>query len=211
MSMPHVIHYPGAEDLAKVLACTLAEHLSCRVKHLGRALLVLPGGTSPQLLIKKLAGIELPWEKITVTTTDERAVPVSHADSNIGQVRRLLGDTQARYLSLQDDGGEMKSVLGPDSVMVIGMGADGHIASLFPGMRVTGGDEILCNVESSKPPKERISLRMESLLMPEAINLLVIGAEKRALCEEVLEGKQPDLPLAGLIKKAGNRLILHVA
>ncbi|WP_347901610.1 6-phosphogluconolactonase [Pseudomonas purpurea] len=132
--------------LAEGLALKVARQLSEAIDTKGCATLVVSGGRSPVAFFQHLAKQTLEWSKVVVTLADERWVPVEHADSNAGLIKRYLLQgpaVKAKFLSLysvsasleeaaqQADRllGELLSI----DVLVLGMGDDGHTASLFPG------------------------------------------------------------------------------
>ena len=78
------------DDLAAALSSALAEALKRALTDRATASLVVPGGTSPKSVLTRLAAVELPWDRVTVTLTDERWVPAETSDSNEGLIRRTL-------------------------------------------------------------------------------------------------------------------------
>ncbi|WP_028631467.1 6-phosphogluconolactonase [Pseudomonas parafulva] len=135
---------------ARTLAATLAEDVAARLRAAiaanGHACVVLSGGRSPVAFLEQLAGQPLDWNNVTVSLADERWVPVEHADSNAGLLARHLfkgAAAKARFLGLYQQAPNLEAAaeladqalgeLPPIDVLVLGMGDDGHTASLFPG------------------------------------------------------------------------------
>ena len=146
--------------LAEGLALNVAEHLRVAIAARGTAVLVVSGGRSPVAFFQHLAKQALDWSKVLVTLTDERWVPVEHADSNAGLLKRYLLQgpaANARFLSLYSASANLEEAaahadrllaeLPGIDVLVLGMGDDGHTASLFPSSPNL--------VEALKPDGER--------------------------------------------------------
>ncbi len=131
--------------LADGLANDVAEQLREAISARGEATLVVSGGRSPVAFFQNLAKQGLDWSKVTVTLADERWVPVEHADSNAGLLKANLLQgpaAKAKFLSLYSAAANLEEAaeqadrllaeLPAIDVLVLGMGDDGHTASLFP-------------------------------------------------------------------------------
>jgi 6-phosphogluconolactonase len=132
--------------LAESLALNVAKQLSEAIDAQGTATLVVSGGRSPVAFFQHLAKQPLDWSNVVVSLADERWVPVEHADSNAGLLKKYLlqgAAAKAQFLSLYsasanleqaaDHADRLLSELPVIDVLVLGMGDDGHTASLFPG------------------------------------------------------------------------------
>lgn len=137
--------FNSAAQLAAGLAGDVAERLHAAIASKGSATLVVSGGRSPVAFFEALVKQPLDWSKVLVTLADERWVPVEHADSNAGLLKRhlLTGKAaKARFLSLYRNAATLEAAaleadqalaeLPGIDVLVLGMGDDGHTASLFP-------------------------------------------------------------------------------
>ncbi|MGN8277805.1 6-phosphogluconolactonase [Pseudomonas sp. SMV71] len=131
--------------LAEGLALKVAEQLREAIDARGTAVLVVSGGRSPVAFFQSLAKQALDWSKVVVSLADERWVPVEHADSNAGLLKRYLLQgpaAKAQFLSLYSASANLEAAaeqadrllaeLPPIDVLILGMGDDGHTASLFP-------------------------------------------------------------------------------
>lgn len=132
--------------LAQSLALGVAQQLRAAIEAKGAATLVVSGGRSPVAFFQHLAKEALDWSKVVVSLADERWVPVEHADSNAGLLKRYLlqgAAAKAQFLSLYSASANLEAAaeqadrrlaeLPPIDVLILGMGDDGHTASLFPG------------------------------------------------------------------------------
>jgi len=131
--------------LAEGLALKVVEQLREAIDARGTAVLVVSGGRSPVAFFQSLAKQALDWSKVVVSLADERWVPIEHADSNAGLLKRYLLQgpaAKAQFLSLYSASANLEAAaeqadrllaeLPPIDVLVLGMGDDGHTASLFP-------------------------------------------------------------------------------
>lgn len=183
---PHAV----AEEAARAIAEGLGE----AIRERGSATFIAAGGRSPGPIYDLLARAELDWGKVAVTLTDERWVDPHGPDANARFVRERLcveRAADARFVSLKTDHatppeaaaeveGRLRAVL-PADVALIGMGEDGHVASLFPGGPVDA-QGLAVGVETGVP-QPRISLTLEAL-QPRALAVLAIsGAAKREVLE----------------------------
>ena len=174
------------------------------------ASLVATGGRSPGPVYDRLAAAPLGWSEITVTLSDERCVASDHADSNAALVReRLLRchAAAAQFLPLWP-APEVAALaaLQPFDVVMLGMGEDGHVASLIPGdpdleSALTTSD-LVRSVPTGlgRPPVARITLTLSALLNAGAIFLLISGETKREVLARAVAGG--NLPVARLLSKA---------
>lgn len=192
-----VNHFSTADALNQDFAVKLQSLLSNAVAERGQAYLVVSGGKTPQALFNTLASSDLPWSKITVLLADDRWLPSSHADSNEGLVKNSLlknNATAACFISLYseqadsafDGAAEINKRLADlpafDAV-ILGMGEDGHTASLFPcSEQLTAGlDDNAPAALAVKPttaPYERLSLSKQRILNSRQIFLHLVGDKK---------------------------------
>ena len=137
--------FKSAVLLAEGLALNVAKQLSDAIEAQGSATLVVSGGRSPVAFFQHLAKQKLDWSNVVISLADERWVPVEHADSNAGLIKRYLLQgpaAKAQFLSLYSASANLEqaaeqadrllSELPVIDVLVLGMGDDGHTASLFP-------------------------------------------------------------------------------
>lgn len=194
---------------SKALAATLAGDVAGRLRQAiagkGQACVVLSGGRSPVPFLERLASERLDWSKVTVSLADERWVPVEHPDSNAGLLARHLfkGEAaKARFIGLYQQAPSLDAAaeladqalaeLPPIDVLVLGMGDDGHTASLFPaspllrqGLGKIGERRILPMLAPSVP-HQRLSMTRALLASAGFIALAVQGEGKLATLRAAL-------------------------
>lgn len=206
--------YPDLEVLADAAARAIAADLADVIARRGVASLVVTGGRAPGPTYDRLSAADLDWTRITVTLSDDRCVGADHPDSNARLVRsRLLQGpaASAAFLPLWPSPDPAKlQALAPFDVVMLGMGEDGHVASLIPGDPdlddgLTTSDLIRDVPEGlGRPPLARITLTLSALSDARAIFLLIAGTAKREVIARALAGQ--DLPVGRLVAQAGNRL-----
>lgn len=184
--------------IADWLAARLGEALSAGA---GPVTITVPGGSTPFPIIEALLAHDLDWTRLVVWPGDDRVVPEDHAASNTGRLRDLFEPAGAEVVTLT----EMEAV--PRFALAwLGMGTDGHIASLFPNTdpRIDDPRRIVRLTPDPLPPEapfDRISLTMPALLASDALLFVIRGEEKRAIFEQALVGKH-DFPVARLLGAA---------
>ncbi|WP_343598450.1 6-phosphogluconolactonase [Pseudomonas sp.] len=208
-----------ARTLAATLARDVAERLRAAIAAKGQACVVLSGGRSPVPFLEQLAGEQLDWTKITVSLADERWVPVEHADSNAGLLARHLFKgpaAKARFVGLYQQAENLDAAaaiadqalaeLPPIDVLVLGMGDDGHTASLFPdspnlveGLDPSSKRRCLPMLAPSVP-HQRLSMTRPLLASAAFIALSVQGPGKLATLRAALAGNDlSEMPIRAFL------------
>ncbi len=215
--------YDSPAALADKLAARVTADLARAVAARGAACLVLPGGRTPRPFYEALARAAIPWESVTVIPSDERWVPAEDPRSNLGAIAAAFAGTAAaagRLVRLYDPAfsapaealAAIRERLAlcppPYDWVILGMGADGHVASLFPGIlpAVAAGD-LVAAPPAPRPAgmaEARISLGLSRLCDTRRIGLLITGARKRRVLEQALtETTDSPLPVRLLAEAAG--------
>jgi 6-phosphogluconolactonase len=167
----------------------------------GEVAITLPGGNTPFPILARLADRSLDWQRIAVWPGDDRIVPEDHRASNLGRIRAALEPLGARVVPLTE------AVHPPHFAFAwLGMGEDGHIASLFPSTDPRADDALAVRRLTPDPlppeaPFERLSLTIPALLDSGELLFVIRGAAKRALFEAAAKGEN-DLPIARLLRAA---------
>ncbi|MCC6926155.1 6-phosphogluconolactonase [Novosphingobium sp.] len=163
--------------------------------------ITIPGGSTPFPILALLGEGGLDWSRITVWPGDDRIVAEDHPASNVGRIRRALAPLGARVVALTEDARPPHFAL-----TWLGMGEDGHLASLFPNTDPRVDDPLPIRRLTPDPlppeaPFDRLSLTIPALLDSDALVFVIRGASKRALFEAALRGAN-DLPVARLLGAA---------
>jgi 6-phosphogluconolactonase len=204
--------FESAEEVAAAAAAEIADAI-----RKGARTLVVAGGTTPLRCYELLAEMDVRWGRVTVLFGDERCVPPDHPDSNYRMVRETLLSRVAPA-SVHRMAGELGpaaaardyerivGVLVPLDVVLLGVGEDGHTASLFPGhpaLKAAGWTTFIRN--APKPPPQRVTLTLAALRGARRVIVLATGAGKS---DAVARAKRHEVP-SGMI--AGARWLLDRA
>jgi 6-phosphogluconolactonase len=176
----------AANSAAKFLAAALREQL----KQEARALLIVSGGASPVLCLTELSDEPLDWSRVDVTLTDERLVPGNHDESNEKMVRETLikgKASAANFIRLTKE--NLNAFLNCAPISLVGMGEDGHFASIFPDnpdlKALTDPDQLpdIFDITTNASPLPRRTVNLALLSRSKALLLLAYGGAKRATLE----------------------------
>jgi len=213
--------YPDAAALQTALCGLIGGDLAKAVERDGRASLVVSGGSTPIPLFRNLSALDLPWEKVAIVPADERWVPADHEDSNENMIRRVLlrgNAARAAFVALKtahespeaaaaDRSAAVAKLPRPFSVVILGMGNDGHTASLFPDTEALqaalADDAPLCAaVRPKHAPHPRISLTLPALLDSRRIILHLKGEDKHRTYRKALEpGAVEAMPVRAILRQ----------
>ena len=202
--MAEVAIIPGVDN-AGIAAWLHARLEAALAAHPGGIAITVPGGSTPFPILEKLARMPLEWERVAVWPGDDRAVPEDHPASNVGRIRALLEPTGAEIVALDE------AAKPPHFALAwLGMGADGHIASLFPNTdpQIRDPQRVRRITPDPLPPEApfaRITLTIPALLASRELLFVIRGEDKRALFEQAAAGGN-DLPVARLLGAAAQRV-----
>lgn len=191
-------HDASDAEIADWLVARLADDLARRE---GTVAIAVPGGSTPFPILAELATRDLDWSRLEIWPGDDRCVPADHEASNYGRLVAALGKTGARIVELTED-----AHLPHFALVWLGMGTDGHIASLFPNTDPQADDpqQVRRLTPDPLPPEapfDRVTMTLPKLLTAESLLFVIRGAEKLALFEQAAKGGN-DLPVARLLARA---------
>jgi len=224
--------FTDGEALAAALAESVAADLRNGLSERGRASLALSGGSTPKRFLLALSGQDLDWPKVEITLVDERWVPQTDERSNAALVRSHLMQgraANARFVPLYTGdetpeagiaGAEARitSMALPFDAAILGMGADGHTASFFPGgdnldEALSGTNKALLTAMRAPGAGEpRITLTRQVLLQSRALYLHIEGAEKAAVLDKALvPGPVDEMPVRAMLQQDQSDLVIFYA
>ena len=204
-----------AEEVAEAAAAEIADVLRG-----GAQTLVLAGGTTPKRCYELLAELDVQWGRVTVLFGDERCVPPDHPDSNYRMVKESLLDRVAPATVYRmpaelgpDEGAdayaEVVANVAPLDLVLLGVGEDGHVASLFPGHPLLGATGLTAGIhDSPKPPPERVTLTLEAIRDAGRVLIIATGSGKADAVALAKRGEVPSGMIPGarwLIDRAAAR------
>lgn len=213
--------FPTRAAADAALADEVAASLRAAWQQRGRASLGIPGGTTPAGFLSALAEHDLPWAALSTILVDERLVPVNDKDRNEPAARSALAKALARGLTLVPLAADTPILTeaaafaqaayaglgGPLDCIVLGVGEDGHFASLFPGRpALDDTGTVIIETDAPKPPPSRVSLSLPTLAAAGTAFVLAFGTAKRDAVEAGLTTAQSPLACLNALRPDGLRL-----
>ena len=217
------------KELIDTLSSKIIDNLQEAIQNKGRASLLVSGGSTPKPLFEKLSSFDIPWEKVKIALCDERWIDKNHKDSNEKLVRDSLLVNFAKkakfismyqeYINIEDAQDVCSNIyekeLFPFDVLILGMGNDGHTASLFPNniklkeaLETTKGFCICMKPDTA--PYERMSLTKTAILSATNIYLHFEGVEKQDVYKKVLEGASSnDMPVSAILNQDKKKIEVY--
>ncbi|WP_150290352.1 6-phosphogluconolactonase [Sphingobium estronivorans] len=192
----------AATDMARRIGVILGDAIAAR----GVATIALSGGRSPKAVLEALSGTALDWDKVIVTLVDERWVAPDHADSNERLMRETLLQgkaAKARFVPMKNDAADayagqaaceaaFAALPWPLDIVLLGMGEDGHTASLFPEAKELAEglstEALTLAVTPPAAPHQRMSMSAGAILKSRHVFLQIGGAAKKAVYDRALAG-----------------------
>lgn len=188
----------------------------------------LPGGSVATRGFPVLAALPLPWDRVHFFWVDERAVPPSDPESNYavahalwldpagvppGSIHRMPADDPDLAAGAVAYGRELTRVLGEPArldFVLLGVGPDGHVASLFPGHPALSEERrmVVPVMDAPKPPARRLTLTWPVLAGAERVVVVAFGESKARAMQEAIERRDSSLPVARVLRRAGRSLVL---
>lgn len=214
--MPIFHTFSHCAQAANALANDIASHIQTLLCQQARVRLALSGGKSPIAFFHALSQRHLDWSRVDITLVDERIVPTQHPDSNTQLLRQHLLQNQAVLANfipiIQDDSDECclknrEQVLHfarqhfcPADIVVLGMGEDGHTASLFPFMpELAINSATLLHTCPQNAPYERISMSFAAIKQAKRLYLAIAGEQKYAVYQQATQAINAQLPISYLL------------
>lgn len=222
--------YDDADELAEAVAGDVGFIIEQALEARGRAIVAFPGGETPKPALERLAARKLEWAAVTIVPTDDRLVPPTDAASNVGMLARLFLPKKARVVPLcagEKDAAtagraadeRLAALEWPLDLAWLGVGADGHVASIFPGpdydaalngpkaRRALG---VRPDPKPANMPVDRVTLTKAALVSARVVTLVLTGKDKRKLVEKAIkDGAASPLPIGRLLADLDMDIDIH--
>ena len=224
--------YDSIDEMAAAVAGDIGFIVESAIDARGAALLALPGGNTPKPIYQKLAAAKLEWKRVTIIPGDERLVPMQSELSNVRAIAQAFLPTGARVIPITGDiadyhlagnsaDARLQDVKWPPDLVWLGMGEDGHTASIFPGpdlddalnapktRRAVG---VMPDPMPADAPVARVTLTRAAILSARTILIAITGQPKRDLLEQAIkDGHSSKLPIGRVLAECDQPIDIHWA
>ena len=222
--------YDSPEELAEAVAGDVGFIIDSALDARGEALIALPGGKTPLPIYAKLAAVKLDWKRVTIIPTDDRLVPMTDELSNVRAIARTFLPAGARVFPITGDiadyalagnsaNAKLSELKFPLDLAWLGVGKDGHTASIFPGpdldaaLNAPKGRNAIGVMPDPLPaeaPVARVTLTRSALLSARTLLITVTGQDKRELLEgAIADGHSSKLPIGRVLAEAEQPIDIH--
>ena len=222
--------YDSLEELADAVAGDVGFIVESAVDARGSSLIALPGGTTGPAIFARLASKQLPWKKVTVIPTDDRLVPMDDERSNVRAIAKAFLPAGARVIPIATEipdyrlagnsaDARLQDLPWPPDLVWLGMGKDGHTASIFAGPDLQDALDapkarraigVMPEPMPVDAPVARVTLTRASILASRTILITVTGAEKRAVLEQAIaDGQSSKLPIGRVLAEVDQPIDIH--
>ncbi|MFC7535834.1 6-phosphogluconolactonase [Sphingomonas sp. GCM10030256] len=222
--------YDSAEEMADAVAGDVGFIVESAVEARNAALIALPGGTTPAPILPKLASAKLPWKRVTVIPTDDRLVSVESEQSNIRAIAKTFLPVGARVIPIATENADyrlagnaadarLQDLPWPPDLVWLGMGKDGHTASIFAGPDLQAALDapkarravgVMPDPLPADAPVARVTLTRAAILSARTVLITIRGDAKRALLEHAIaDGHSSKLPIGRVLAEAEQPIDIH--
>ena len=218
-------------DDVSVLEQTFAAEFTARaadsIARRGKFVVGLPGGSVATTFLPVLAALSVDWRRVDLFWIDERAVPPDHPDSNYGIASRLLiaparvpgpsvhrmhGELPDLEQAARRASDDLKTIAGDPpriDLALVGVGPDGHVASVFPGgVSAPASSPVMAVYDAPKPPSRRLTMTLSVLADSGIVVVAAFGGSKKAAMRGALDESDKASPVAQLLRRASSSLVL---
>lgn len=222
--------YDDVEEMAQAVAGDVGFIIESALDARGEALIAVPGGKTPLPIFSRLAEAKLAWKKVTIIPTDERLVPLTDDKSNVRAIAQAFLPTGARVFPIGSDiadyrlagnsaNAKLNDLKFPLDLAWLGVGPDGHTASIFPGpdlddaLNAPKGRHAVGVMPEPLPeeaPVARVTLTRSAILSARTIVITLTGTAKREMVEQAIaEGQSSRLPIGRVLAEAEQPIDIH--
>ena len=224
--------YDSLGELADAVAGDAGFIIESAVDARGSSLIAVPGGKTGPAIFPKLIAQTVPWKKVTVIPTDDRLVPMDDERSNIRAIGKAFLPTGARVIPIATDisdyrlagnsaDARLQDFPWPPDLVWLGMGIDGHTASIFTGpdfQQALGAPKarraigVMPDPLPAEAPVARVTLTRASILAARTVMITITGDEKRQVLEQAIaDGQSSRLPIGRVLAEAEQPIDIHWA
>lgn len=223
--------YDSLSELADAVAGDVGFIISSAVEARNASLIAVPGGKTGPAIYPKLAAQKLPWKRVTVIPTDDRLVPVDSELANVREIARAFLPTGARVIPIASGSADDYRLAGnaadarlqdlpwPPDLVWLGMGGDGHTASIFAGPDLHNALDapkarraigVLPDPLPVEAPVARVTLTRAAILSARTILITITGQEKRDILEQAIsDGQSSKLPIGRVLAEIDQPIDIH--
>ncbi len=224
--------YDDREEMADAVAGDIAFIIESALDARGEAIIAVPGGSTPLPIYQKLAEKKLNWKKVTIIPTDDRLVPMTDDASNVRAIAMAFIKSGARVFPITSDiedyklagnsaNAKLADLKFPLDLAWLGMGGDGHTASIFAGpdledaLNAPNGRHAVGVMPDPLPPEApypRVTLTRSAILSARTVLITITGEDKKELLEGAIEdGHSSKLPIGRVLAEAEQPIDIHWA
>ena len=222
--------YDSLDELADAVAGDVGFIVESAVDARGTSLIAVPGGSTGPAIFSKLVAQKMPWKKVTIIPTDDRLVPMDDERSNVRAIAKSFLPAGARVIPIATEIADYKlagnsadarlqDLSWPPDLVWLGMGKDGHTASIFAGpdlqdaldapkaRRAVG---VMPDPLPPEAPVARVTLTRAAILSARTIVITISGDQKRELLEQAIaDGQSSKLPIGRVLAEVDQPIDIH--
>jgi 6-phosphogluconolactonase len=224
--------YDDVDEMAGAVAGDVGFIVESALDARGSCLLALPGGRTPKPIFERLAKADLNWKKVTIIRTDDRLVPMDDERSNVRAIAQAFLRAGARVVPIASEipdhklagnsaDARLQDLPWPPDLAWLGMGEDGHTASIFAGPDLADALDapkarravgVMPDPMPADAPVPRVTLTRASFLAARTMLITITGQQKRELLEQAIaDGQSSKLPIGRVLAEAEQPIDIHWA